>query len=428
MTRRIREAIIGVSTALLLVLGLPLAVAVHRVLLNNQVVRVQAAATHTLAEIAVPLDRAQLAAIRAEADAPSPFSVYDATGARVSGGGPLRANALIRRALRGVLARTDKGRIEVAVPITDRSVDERVVGAVQVIERLDGVDHDTRIAWAVMAVSAALALGVAWVVSGRLAARLANPLIELAANAEHIGSGRPVRAPGASGISEIDTLAKALGETTTRVNDALARERQFAGDVSHQLRTPLAGVRLRLEQAIGDHDAIAPALKDLARLEDTVTHLLAVARDAVSSGGPLALAPLVAASIARWKPHADSAGRAVHSSVDSSVRAIGAEASVTQVIDALIDNALVHGSGAVTVAVRAVSGGAAIDVQDEGHSLSLIDAERIFRRGEGTGSGIGLSLARSMAEREGGRLVLSQTRPTTFSIILVGPADDTSNG
>ena len=91
----------------------------------------------------------------------------------------------------------------------------------------------------------------------------------------------------------------------------------------------------------------------------------------------------------------------------------------------LLENAIRHGRGAVTVATRQIPGGAAIDVADEGGVLDPTASERIFRRGEGKGTGIGLALARSLVEADGGRLVLSHQNPTTFSLILLDRGDDT---
>ena len=132
MTRRIRAAIVGVSATILLLLGLPLAIAVHQLILNSEVVALQSSATRTLAEVAVPLSATQLAAIGRERDAPPPFTVYDARGNRVFGPGPQRADPLVQRALAGNPVTRTGTQIEAAVPVTDRSPNEQVVGAVRV--------------------------------------------------------------------------------------------------------------------------------------------------------------------------------------------------------------------------------------------------------------------------------------------------------
>lgn len=421
MRRRIREAIVGVTAAILVILGIPLAVAVHRLIIDAEVVKLQASATRALAEISVPFDQSELAAIRGETDAPPPFTVYDATGHRVFGAGPLRADPLVRQALAGTLATRVDGVIEVATPISNRSPDERVIGAVRVTEPLARVDRRSRLAWLVMAGSAALAIGLAWLIGNRLARRLSQPIIDLAAGAQRIGDGGTLARPSPSGIDEIDRLGTALADSTDRVNDALARERRFSADVSHQLRTPITALRLQLEAACDDQDrlAIGPALSDLDRLEDTVDHLLAVARDAMPIVSNARLDHAVHDASRRWQARAEAVGRAVRPVIVETGPVRGSAASIAQILDVLVDNALHHGRGAVEIAVRPLPGGAALDVSDEGDGIALSDVGRIFDRGHGDGHGIGLALARSIAEAEGGRLVLTHVRPTTFSLILV---------
>ncbi|MGI8754337.1 MAG: ATP-binding protein [Acidimicrobiales bacterium] len=421
MRRRIREAIVGVTAAILVILGIPLAVAVHRLIIDAEVVKLQAAATRTLAEISVPFDRRELAAIRGETDAPPPFTVYDATGHRVFGAGPRRADALVRQALRGNLATRITETIDVASPISDRAPDERVIGAVRVTESLAGADHRSRVAWLLMAGSAGLAIGLAWLIGNRLARRLSQPIIDLASGAERIGDGGTLTRPSSSGIDEIDSLALALADSTERVNEALARERRFSADVSHQLRTPITALRLQLEAARDDEDrlAIGPALNDLDRLEDTVDHLLAVARDAMPIVSNARLDQAVRDASRRWQARAEAVGRAVRPVIVDTAAMRGSAASIAQILDVLVDNALHHGRGTVEIAVRPLPGGAALDVSDEGDGIVLSDIGRIFDRGHGNGHGIGLALARSIAEAEGGRLVLTHVQPTTFSLILV---------
>ena len=97
--------------------------------------------------------------------------------------------------------------------------------------------------------------------------------------------------------------------------------------------------------------------------------------------------------------------------------------SIDQVVDVLIDNALRHGTGVVTVTARSLGGAAAIDVADEGAVADILTDERLFRRGEGEGHGIGLALARSLTIAEGGRLLLTSRHPTTFTIFLPTSSD-----
>ena len=98
--------------------------------------------------------------------------------------------------------------------------------------------------------------------------------------------------------------------------------------------------------------------------------------------------------------------------------------SIEQILDVLIDNALNHGCGTISVVSRRIGGGAAVDVADEGSSVDAGTDEELFRRGHGSDNGIGLALARSIADAEGGRLVVASRQPTTFSLVLLTAHDE----
>ncbi len=373
----------------------------------------------------MPLDTTELAAVSTEPDAPTPFSVYDATGVLLFGDGPPEADAAVRRALAGNPASTTDTEIVVATPITDDRT-ERIVGALRLTESLTGANHRSRVAWLEMAVTSLAALALGWLIAKRLARRLSQPITDLADAATRLGNGGTINRPTTpSGVAEIDTLATALADSSERINEALARERRFSADVSHQLRTPLTGMRLRLETARTAHDphAIESALGDLQRLERTVDHLLAFARDAIPTTSTVRLDTAATEAVQRWQPRVATVGRTITTATAQPVTARASSASIEQILDVLIDNALHHGNGAITVTLRRIAGGGAIDVTDEGTVLQPADREQIFERGHGDRHGIGLALARSIAEAEGGRLILTRPQPTTFSLILLDPQE-----
>ena len=97
----------------------------------------------------------------------------------------------------------------------------------------------------------------------------------------------------------------------------------------------------------------------------------------------------------------------------------GSAIAFDQLLDVLISNAHRHGHGTITVAIRSLLGGTALDVQDEGTGLVAADAERIFRRGVGKHHGLGLSIGRTLAEAEGARLIVTNLLPTTFSLVAL---------
>ncbi len=420
MKRRITTAIVGVTAFVLLALGIPLAIIAERQLLDSELVELQATAAETLTEIAIPLDTNELADIANEPDSPPPFAVYGLDGTLLFGLGPTIAEPAVDAALKGESSSSTDGLIVVATPITDKN--ETVVGALRLSESLSGAQSRARRAWLVMAGAAVAALAIAWLIGSRIAKGLSRPVIELAALATKMGNGGVIDNHQPVGITEIDLLGTALVESSHRVTESLTRERRFSADVSHQLRTPLTGLRLKLEAAATNeqHQALArTALDDLDRVDSTVAHLLAFARDALPPSSTSSLKDAVVAAQRRFEPRAVATERPLAVTGTVTDHAQASPSSIEQVLDVLLDNAFEHGQGQITMTLRAIAGGAAIDIDDEGALPDDIDEETLFRRGHGHNNGIGLALARSLAEAEGGRLLLVRRQPTTFSLVLL---------
>lgn len=219
----------------------------------------------------------------------------------------------------------------------------------------------------------------------------------------------------------------------------LTRERAFSSDASHQLRTPLAALRTTLETELyaprpDPRLAIEEGLDAVERLERTVVTLLDLARDEPPDRAELDVGRRLDAAVGRWAPVAAAQGRrlvACRTEDDGAAprERIAAHASASacdHILDVLVENALVHGRG--TVELRAVPrhGVIGIEVADEGTVAADAEA-RLFRRRESwAGStGIGLHLARALAEGEGGRLRLAQADGTTFELLLRSSDADT---
>jgi signal transduction histidine kinase len=258
--------------------------------------------------------------------------------------------------------------------------------------------------------------------------RLARPIDALAYAAERLGAGDFSVRSEASGLPEVDKVTSAFNTTAERLGDLVARERAFTADASHQLRTPMTGLRLRLERALyipgaDSEAALEESIGMLDHLESTVEGLLSLARDDRTPREPLDVVPLVSDIATRFRRDLLTRGRELVIKSDDDMPMVPASpVAIGQILDVLLANASIHGAGTVTVQIRDVVGAVSIEVSDQGPGVTG-DTERIFvRRSESAkGYGIGLALARSLATAEGGRLVLQGSgQNPTFALVFMG--------
>lgn len=274
---------------------------------------------------------------------------------------------------------------------------------------------------ALLAVVAAVLLAV------RQANRLASPLTDLAETAERLGSGDPRPRHKRYGVPELDRVADVLDSSAERIGRMLTAERRLAADASHQLRTPLTALSMRLEEITltDDPDTVKEeanvALTQVERLTDVVERLLTNARDPrTGSAVTFDLDEVIQQQLAEWRPAYRSAGRAVVSSGKRHLQAVGTPGAVAQVLAALIENSLMHGGGTVALRTRVTGNQAVVEVTDEGPGVPADLGARIFERtiSGRNSTGIGLAVARDLAEADGGRLELLQAQPPVFGLFL----------
>ena len=276
-----------------------------------------------------------------------------------------------------------------------------------------------------------LSVGTGAVVAIVTARRLAKPLRHVAERASKLGGGDFRPDPSRYGVGELDMVAEALDASGTALAQLVQRERQLVGDVSHQLRSRLTALQLRLEPLTGHPDADVAdeskaAQEQADRLAEALEELLAAARAAREVGAePVDLLTKLPEMSQEWRELLRSEGRNLRMKVADGLMARVTPGRLREVIGVLLDNALRHGGGTVSLTARRgdAEGTVVVEVSDGGPGVPDELAPHIFERGfSGGGStGVGLALARALVEADGGRLELSNRRPAVFSLFLRVP-------
>lgn len=301
-----------------------------------------------------------------------------------------------------------------AVPIV-RGEDR--VGAVRVTQNVEGIDQRVRRdvlgLVGIGLIALVLSLAFAWVLAGTLA----RPLQRLALAARRVEAGELEARVDPEGSTEHREVAHAFNDMTERLGQALEAQRQFVANASHQLRTPLTGLRLRLETAslkagpelAAELDAAEREVERLARL---LTALLTLARegDRPAANAAVSLGTAVDQALERWADRAGQTGHGLVADCRNDVAARASEEDLAIVLDNLIENALNYSSGGtVTVECGESSGEVYLAVLDDGPGLKPGEEQRVFERfargsggREAPGTGLGLALVATLARRWGG--------------------------
>jgi signal transduction histidine kinase len=284
-------------------------------------------------------------------------------------------------------------------------------------------DARVRDALLLLGVAGIAIIAVAGLIGALLARRLSRPVERLRESAATIGQEGAGPPPAPTGISELDDLSTALDDASNRIRELLRRERSFSSHVSHQLRTPVAAMRVAIEAELdaprSDSTVVLhESLRALDRLESTIESMLALARHDDRTPAWCDVGALVLEHAERWRPSYAAAGRDIGVHAATQPGEVDA-AAIGHILDVLLENALVHGRGPVAVNVRRNGTVIEIDVGDDGPSDPIADPFSEVR--VDTGHGIGLRLARTLAESEGGHLRLLEAAPTTFRLSLPVP-------
>ncbi|MGY4101327.1 sensor histidine kinase [Nocardia sp. R16R-3T] len=296
---------------------------------------------------------------------------------------------------------------------------------------------------AVVAVAVLASLGAAVSVAMITARRVADPLRDVAARAARLAMGDFRPDPRRHGISELDRVSDVLDSATVEIAGRLQREHALVADVSHQLRSRLTAVRLRLDE-LSEHSDPAvvheaeEAMAQVDRLTDAIDDLVRASRDEdAADRDPVPVMDELRGVVEEWSHPFTEAGRILRLIGDESLRAPITGSRLREALAVLVDNALMHGGGTCTVSVRTVRTVSdreplvVVEVADEGDGIRDELAPHIFDRGFSAGgsTGVGLALARALIEADGGRLELQRRRPALFAMFLGSSASQrTSNG
>jgi signal transduction histidine kinase len=298
-------------------------------------------------------------------------------------------------------------------------LDEGLAGAVRITRNVQDVSNAIRDATVGLVIVGIAGLLAGLLIAYGLAASFARPLTRLAGTAERLGEGDlSARAGDVGGADEIEELARSFDEMAGRMERTVQAQREFVANASHQLRTPLTGMKLRLESArdrIEDPELRAQldaADLEVDRLSETVDRMLVMSKR-IEQGDPthVDLADAAGRASARWEERATAKGVEVRVAGEHAVGQ-GNPADLDQAIDNLIDNALAYGAGPLELETSTDAGQAMLAVRDHGPGIPAGEQQRVterFYRGKTApsgGSGLGLAIARDLTERWGGSLLV----------------------
>ncbi|GAB2872605.1 two-component system sensor histidine kinase DraK [Actinoallomurus bryophytorum] len=408
MRRRLLLSTLAVAVVSVLLLGIPLAYSTERLIYDEAQQQVEREAATVVAGVNLREEmRQSITGDQIGKEFPGRYIVVSmADGTEITAGeAPAKGDHVITK-----MAANDRGiRVQVSRDAAD-------------------VEADAVRTFLLIGSLVVLGVGVAVALAMVQARKLTLPLIDLAETAERLGSGNARPRRRRYGVPEVDRVAEVLDSSAVRIADLFAASREFASDASHQLRTPLTALSMRLEEMIeaAEYPDVvreegAAAAAQVERLAAVVEQLLARAKhDPTGDAVPIGVDEIVTQQVKEWEPVFRRESRRIDMSGVRGLTAVVSPGGLSQIVATLLDNSLVHGDGRVTIHTKETPASIVVEVGDEGAGVPPELERRVFDRNVSgrQGTGLGLYLARSLATADGGRLELVRSRPATFAIFL----------
>ncbi|MEU4671469.1 HAMP domain-containing sensor histidine kinase [Amycolatopsis sp. NPDC023774] len=320
----------------------------------------------------------------------------------------------------------------------------RVAGVVVLRASVAAAAADVAARWSAIAAGALLVAAVFVLLAVLLARWMVRPLLELETGVLAVAGGHRAQVPESSGPRELRSLAASVNRMSDAVAEAADQQHRLVADTSHQLRNPMAALRLRVDSvAAGEanHPAYRAIVAEVERLERILDGLLALATaestaTRIAAGAddePADLAAVIAERVDAWRPAADEAGATLlpcpgH---EEPVLVHTPEGELAQILDVLLDNAVHHAGRGTTISAawEASPGAVTLVVTDDGPGLPGADLARATDRfwragGDGAprGTGLGLAIAREQSRARGGTLELRANAPHGLQVRVTLPA------
>jgi two-component system, OmpR family, sensor kinase len=291
-----------------------------------------------------------------------------------------------------------------------------------------------------LAVAFSGTLLISGIVGHRVARAALDPVERMRRRASAESADASFRLPIPNTHDELSRLAQTLNDLLARVQAGVDRERRLIADASHELRTPLSQLLLRVDLTLSRErspDQLRAAMidlqQDIQRLVRLANDLLLIAR-ADDGQLPLRISPMSVLSVAgdsarRFEESARREGRTIEVRMDGGLALQADRDRLAQALDNLLDNAIQHGLGTVTISARQMPGAVAIEVRDEGPGLPVAFAEHAFDRfttaqpgRSGAGTGLGLAIVAAIASAHGGHATVLAGPGGAIRIALPAPA------